>query len=57
MPLKLGTSHKTFQSNVKEMIASGHKLDQALAAAYSTKRKAEKKYKQRSKALSAKKKK
>lgn len=34
MPLKSGKSKKAFQSNVREMIKSGHPKKQALAAAY-----------------------
>lgn len=40
MPLKKGTSKATRNANVKEMIASGHKPSQAIAAAYATQRKA-----------------
>jgi hypothetical protein len=40
MPLKKSKSKKAFQSNVKEMIESGHPVKQAVAAAYSVKRKA-----------------
>ena len=43
MPLKKGTSKKTFDTNVSEMIESGHPRKVALAAAYATKRKAGKK--------------
>lgn len=39
MPLKSGKSKKTFSSNVKEMMKSGYPQKQALAAAYSKKRK------------------
>ena len=34
MPLKKGSSKKTRQENIKEMIASGHDPKQAVAAAY-----------------------
>lgn len=33
-PLKKGTSNKTREENVKEMIASGRPPNQAVAAAY-----------------------
>ncbi len=42
MPLKIGTSKKTFVSNLKELLKSGKPKDQALAISYSEKRKAEK---------------
>jgi len=45
MPLKKGTSKKTFNSNVSEMVKSGHSVKQSVAAAYATKRKASKKSK------------
>jgi len=45
MPLKKGTSKKTFGTNVKKELSSGKKLSQALAIAYSVKRKAEAKKK------------
>jgi uncharacterized protein len=32
MPLKKGSSKKVIQSNIKEMISSGHKPKQAVAA-------------------------
>jgi len=38
MPLKKGTSQKTFSSNVREMVHAGHPVKQAVAAAYSQKR-------------------
>ena len=34
MPLKKGKSRKTFESNVREMMAAGHPQDQSVAAAY-----------------------
>jgi hypothetical protein len=43
MPLKKGTSKKTFSSNVREMMHSGYPQKQALAAAYSQKRRTKKK--------------
>lgn len=39
MPLKKGSSRKTFEYNVREMMHAGHPQKQALAAAYSMKRK------------------
>lgn len=42
MPLKKSASKPAFVSNVKEMIASGHPAKQAVAAAYATKRSAQK---------------
>lgn len=38
MPLKKGTSNKTRQENIKEMIASGHEPKQAVAASYNQQR-------------------
>jgi hypothetical protein len=43
MPLKTGTSPKTFSSNVKAEMKAGKPQKQAVAIAYSEKRKAEKK--------------
>jgi hypothetical protein len=40
MPLKKSPTKQAFKSNVGEMVKSGHKLDQALAASYNVKRKA-----------------
>ena len=45
MPLKKGTSKKTFSKNVSEMMRSGYPQKQAVAAAYSQKRKSEHKKK------------
>lgn len=39
MPLIKSASKEARQTNIKEMIASGHKPDQAVAAAYSNQRK------------------
>ena len=40
MPLKRGSSKETFEKNVREMVKSGHKPKQAVAAAYDTQRRA-----------------
>ena len=45
MPLKKGSSKKTLQTNIKEMINSGHPPKQAEAAAYAEQRKSKKKKK------------
>lgn len=45
MPLKKGTSPKAFSSNVKAEMAAGKPQKQAVAIAYSVKRKAKKKRK------------
>ena len=34
MPLRRGTSKKVREANIREMIAFGHKPEQAVAAAY-----------------------
>jgi len=39
-PLKKGTSKKSFQYNVSEMVKADHPVKQAVAAAYSQKRSA-----------------
>lgn len=39
MPLKKGTSKKTIGRNIKEMVDSGHKQSQAVAAAFNEARK------------------
>jgi hypothetical protein len=43
MPLKKGTSRKTFSKNVSEMVRAGHPQKQAVAAAYAEKRKSQRK--------------
>ena len=43
MPLKKGSSNKTFVSNIKKEIKSGKKQKQAVAIAYSVQRKAQSK--------------
>jgi hypothetical protein len=40
MPLKKSASKAAFQSNIREMVKSGRPVKQAVAAAYSTQRKA-----------------
>lgn len=40
MPLKKSASQAAFKSNVREMVKAGHPVKQAVAAAYSTQRKA-----------------
>jgi hypothetical protein len=50
--LKSGTSPESFSYNVSELIGSGYKRDQALAIAYSTKRKSERKSQRKNKKAS-----
>ena len=38
MPLAKGTSKKTFQQNIREMVKAGHPVKQAVAASYRVKR-------------------
>ena len=40
MPLKKSCSDKALKKNISEMVKAGHPQKQAVAAAYSTKRKA-----------------
>jgi hypothetical protein len=40
MPLKKSASKAAFKSNIREMVKAGHPVKQAVAAAYSTQRKA-----------------
>lgn len=42
MPLKKGSSKKTRQENIREMIESGHPARQAVAAAYAEQRRSKK---------------
>jgi len=49
MPLTKGKSNKTRSKNIGEMIAAGHPVAQAEAAAYSVQRKAKSKPKRKSK--------
>ena len=42
MPLIKGKGEKAFHSNIREMVKAGHPVKQAVAAAYSQKREAEK---------------
>ena len=43
MPLKKGTSKKSFKENIKKELKAGKPVKQAVAIAYSEKREAEKK--------------
>lgn len=43
MPLQHGTSQSAFDANVRELIHSGRKPEQALAIAYSVKRRSRRK--------------
>jgi hypothetical protein len=47
MPLKKGSSKETISKNISEMIRSGHKPAQAIAAAYSNAGKSKKKGKKK----------
>ena len=40
MPLEKSPSNQAREQNIKEMLAAGHPLNQSLAAAYATQRKA-----------------
>jgi len=42
-PLKKSSSQKAFKENIREMVNSGHPVKQAVAAAYSVKRKVQSK--------------
>jgi hypothetical protein len=41
VPLKSGSSKKAFRYNVRELVHSGRKINQALAIAYSKQREAQ----------------
>jgi hypothetical protein len=43
MPLKKGTSKKTFEANIKKLVSEGRPMKQTLAIAYSIKKQAAKK--------------
>jgi hypothetical protein len=43
MPLKKSASKAAFKANIREMVRSGRPVKQAVAAAYSTQRKAQRK--------------
>ena len=45
MPLIKSKSQKAFHENIREMVKAGHPVKQAVAAAYATKRKAERRKK------------
>jgi hypothetical protein len=47
MPLKIGTSKKTFSSNIRTERAAGKPIKQAVAIAYAKKREAQKKHRGR----------
>ncbi len=45
MPLTKGKSQKAFHKNIREMVAAGHPVKQAVAAAFAEKREAGRKKK------------
>lgn len=47
MPLKKGSSDKVRQQNIREMIHSGHPIEQAVAAGYAEQRRSKKGKKKR----------
>lgn len=43
MPLKKGTSKKTFEANIKKLVSEGRPMKQVMAIAYSMKKQSQKK--------------